>query len=90
MATPFGIFINKRYKNSQALLNHELIHYRHMKNKGLFFFVDYIKENMKMGYDKNKYEIEARIDESDFCKLNYTHCVRSGLAKTAYNKNFRK
>lgn len=90
MATPFGIFINKKYKNSRELLNHEVIHYRQMENKGLFFFIDYIKENITKGYDKNKYEIEARIDESNFCKFNYTYCVRNGLAKTAYNKKFRK
>ena len=41
------------------------------------------------GYDANPYEIEARYRESDFCKSNYTFCVRNGLAKTVHNPNFR-
>lgn len=90
MATPFGILINKKHRNSKELLNHELIHWKQQQNGGLFFYIDYLKEHITKGYDKNKYEIEARIDESRFCKTNYTHCVRKGLAKSAHNPNFRK
>jgi|TARA_R110000824_G_scaffold206477_5_gene391575 hypothetical protein len=90
LATPFGIFITKRNRNSKVLLNHELRHYYQQKEGGLSFYIDYLKEHFNNGYDRNKYEIDARIDESPFCQKNYTHCVRNGLAKSAYNKNFRK
>ena len=50
----------------------------------------YIIQNLSKGYDKNPYEIEARSVEDEYCKLNYTECVRSGKSNTAYNPNFRK
>ena len=90
MATPFGILITKKNRNSKDLLNHELIHWEQQKKGGLSFYIDYLKENLTKGYDENKYEINARINESCFCKTNYTHCVRNGLAKSAHNPNFRK
>lgn len=43
----------------------------------------------QFGYDKMPMEIEARKNESDYCKNNYTECVRNGTAKTVYNPNFR-
>ena len=89
ISTPFGIFILKKNKDSQALLNHELRHYYQQKEGGINFYIDYFKEHITKGYDMNKYEIDAREDESHFCKTNYTHCVRNGLAKSAFNKNFR-
>lgn len=88
-ATPFGLIITKKNKGSRVLYNHELVHYYQQKRGGLFFYIDYLMEHITKGYDGNKYEIEARFEESDFCKKNYTHCVRNGLAKSAHNKNFR-
>jgi hypothetical protein len=90
LATPFGILITKKNRGSQVLLRHEIHHYRQQQRGGLFFFIDYVMENITKGYDRNKYEVSARKEESDFCKTNYTHCVRNGLAKTAHNKHFRK
>ena len=89
-ATPFGIFITNAHRNSKVLLNHELLHYYQQKEGGFYFYIDYIKEHIRNGYDNNKYEIDARIDESSFCQTNYKHCVRNGLAKSAHNKNFRR
>jgi hypothetical protein len=89
-ATPLGIFINKKHRHSKALLNHEVRHYNQQQQGGLSFYIDYIKEHFNKGYDRNKYEIDARIDESPFCQKNYTYCVRNGLAKSAFNKNFRR
>lgn len=90
VSTPFGIFITKRNKGNRILLEHELIHYHQQQKGGLFFYFDYIKEHLINGYDNNKYEIEARIRESEYCKKNYTECMRNGKSKTSYNPNFRK
>lgn len=87
---PIGIFINKSKRDSEELLNHELIHWEQYKTEGLKMIPKYIVESIRNGYDRNKYEIKAREGESEFCKTNYTHCVRNGLAKTSHNKNFRK
>lgn len=90
LATPFGIFITKKNKGNKILLEHELIHYKQQQKGGLFFYLNYLKEQIVNGYDKNKYEIEARIKETNYCKTNYTECMRTGQSKTAYNPNFRK
>lgn len=90
IATPFGIFITKKNRNSRVLYNHELEHYNQQQQRGVYFYIDYLKEHIINGYDKNKYEIRARKEENSFCKTNYTYCVRNGLAKSSFNKNFRK
>tara|TARA_R110000803_G_C11847297_1_gene305370 strand:+ start:73 stop:402 length:330 start_codon:yes stop_codon:yes gene_type:complete len=90
VSTPFGIYITKENKGSKALLDHELIHYKQQQKGGVFFYLDYIFELITKGYDKNKYEVQARHSEKQFCKTNYTYCVRNGLAETSHNKNFRK
>lgn len=88
---PFGVFIREDYKNSEELELHELVHWKQYQREGLFWFlVNYTKETTKSGYDGNKYEVEARYRESDFCKSNYTYCVRNGEAKTVHNPDFRK
>lgn len=88
---PLGIFIKKSQKNNTALLNHELIHWNQFKNLGLLgFYTTYITEHIKNGYDLNRLEIEARKNESNYCRNNFTACVRSGESKTVYNPNFRK
>jgi hypothetical protein len=87
---PFGIVIKESEKGNDALLEHEMIHWKQYQREGLIpLLINYSKETKKVGYDKNKYEIEARIGESDYCKKNYTECVRNGLAKTVYNPQFR-
>ena len=87
---PFGIFIKESEKGNTALLEHELIHWKQFQREGLIpFLFNYSKEAYSKGYDKNPYEKEARTIESDYCKENYTECVRNGISKTAYNPNFR-
>lgn len=87
---PFGVFIRKEYQQSKELELHELVHWKQYQREGLFqFLINYARETKHFGYDGNKYEIEARYRESDFCKSNYTYCVRNGKAKTVYNPNFR-
>ena len=87
---PFGIFIKESEKDNQALIEHEMIHWKQFQREGLVpFLVNYLKEAVQNGYDKNRYEIEARTVETAYCKENYTECVRSGNSKTAYNPNFR-
>jgi len=88
---PFGIFIKKSQKNNTALLNHELIHWKQFQKLGLIgFYTTYISQHIKNGYDFNRLEIEARKNESNYCKTNFTACVRSGESYTVFNPNFRK
>ncbi|WP_051364337.1 hypothetical protein [Flavobacterium limnosediminis] len=87
---PFGIYILESQKENKALLEHELIHWKQYQEKGLFkFYFDYYNQYNSYGYDNMPMEIEARANEDDFCRTNYTHCVRNGLAKTIFEPNFR-
>ena len=87
---PLGIFIREEHRNSRDLVLHELVHWKQYQREGLVkFLINYSIISHKKGYDANDYEIEARYRESDFCKSNYSYCVRNGMAKTANNPNFR-
>jgi len=87
---PFGIYIHKDQQQNSALLSHELIHWQQYQRMGLLpYYYNYLKEHLKNGYDGNLMEQEARVNESNFCKTNYTQCVRTGLAVTVHNTNFR-
>lgn len=87
---PFGIFITEAQKNNISLIEHEMMHWKQYQKKGLIvFYYDYYNELKTYGYDKMPMEIEARFRESDYCKLNYTDCVRSGKSVTVFNPNFR-
>lgn len=44
---------------------------------------------IQFGYDKMPLEIQARTNESEYCKKNYTECVRKGIAKTINDPYFR-
>jgi hypothetical protein len=81
-----GIFIKE---SDQDLLEHELIHWEQYRKEGLLMIPKYIINNIINGYDKNSYEVEARVNESQYCRYNYTECVRTGESSTAYNPNFR-
>lgn len=87
---PIGVFISESERGNAALLNHELAHWQQYQKKGLLLFgFNFLKENIIKGYDLNAYEIAARSNESDYCKINYTECVRNGTAVTVYNPKFR-
>lgn len=87
---PFGIFVREDQMHNDALLAHELVHWRQYQQRGLIrFCFDYAKELETYGYDKMPMEQEARFMETQYCKDNYTECVRNGTAKTVYNPNFR-
>ncbi|PCJ55935.1 MAG: hypothetical protein COA79_20210 [Planctomycetota bacterium] len=87
---PFGIFVKESEKDNLALLKHEMIHWRQFQREGLLKFVfGYTMEAAVNGYDGNKYEIEARENETDYCKENYTECVRNGRSNTVFNPEFR-
>lgn len=87
---PFGIYVLESQRNNSALLNHERIHWKQFKEKGLLgFYIDYANQLAKHGYDAMPMEIEARVNESDYCRENYTDCVRNGLSNTVYNPTFR-
>jgi hypothetical protein len=84
-----GVFIKKIEKNNQELLSHELTHWEQYRREGLMMLPKYFIEALKNGYDGNSYEIEARKNESEYCQLNYTDCVRRGISITAHNPRFR-
>ncbi len=87
---PVGIFIHSKHRGNAELLQHELIHWQQYQREGLLpFWFNYAGGHIIHGYDANPYEIEARANESDFCKRNYSQCVRCGLAKTVYDPGFR-
>ncbi len=87
---PFGIVVNEKEKDNTALLHHELIHWEQYQREGLArYYFNYLIESLLHGYDGNKYEIEARANETGYCKKNYTECVRTGKATTVYNPDFR-
>lgn len=87
---PFGIYVKESEKDNQALIEHEKIHWKQYQEKGLInFYSDYSKELKQFGYDKMPMEKEARKYENEYCKENYTNCVRTGQAKTVFNPNFR-
>lgn len=87
---PFGIYIKESEKDNQALIDHELIHWKQYQDGGLLnYYLTYASQMKQYGYDKMPMEQEARTNESDYCKENYTECVKDGQAKTVYNPNFR-
>ena len=63
-----------------------------MNRDYIYFFIGVVVFASVFSYCSNShsYEIEARENESEYCKLNYTECVRTGESVTAYNPNFRK
>jgi hypothetical protein len=87
---PFGIYVVKDQANNKALIDHEKIHWQQYQHMGLLnYYLTYFAQKNKYGYDKMPMEVEARANETDFCKANYTSCVRNGSALTITNKNFR-
>lgn len=88
---PFGIYIAKEHANNSQLLNHELVHWQQYQRMGLVpFYSTYFKQLLFHGYDLHPMEQEARKNEAEYCRTNYTECVRSGLAVTINNPDFRK
>jgi hypothetical protein len=86
---PIGIFITKANAENSLLLYHELIHWRQYLESGtVFFYVRYMLGWLS-GYDGHPMEIEARQLENEHVQNNYTASVRSGLAKTIHDPDFR-
>jgi hypothetical protein len=59
---PGIIFLEQQYKNDEALLVHELTHIAQMRRNPLWPFF-YLYQSLRYGYLKNKYEIEAYINQ---------------------------
>lgn len=86
----FGIWIKESERSNEALLQHELVHWRQYQERGLLpFLVEYGYYALTKGYDKNPLEIEARANETPYCQIHYTECVRTGISRTAHNPHFR-
>lgn len=88
---PAGIFIENKHQGNEALLQHELIHWKQYQRMGLLpYYMGYLQGMASHGYDLHPMELEARANESEFCRTNYTACVRNGTARTITDPNFRK
>ena len=88
---PFGIYVKESEKDNKPLIEHEKVHWKQYQEKGLIsFYAQYAEEMDQYGYDHMPMEIEARQNETPYCKRNYTECVRTGRAKTVFNPNFRR
>ena len=87
---PFGIYVKESEKDNQELIEHELVHWKQYQENGLLnYYFTYIKQLKKYGYDRMPMEQVARGNESEYCKANYTECVRAGQSNTIYNPKFR-
>lgn len=87
---PIGIFISEQQRGNERLIDHERVHWQQYQERGLLgYYFDYLGELYAYGYDVMPMEMQARENEPDDCKLNYTECVRSGKALTVHNPNFR-
>jgi len=89
---PFFIAIEKENKNNKTLIKHEKIHWKQYQKLGTIgYYLSYFYQLGKYGYDKMPMEIEPRklTGETEYCQINYTKCVREGIAKTVKDKNFR-
>lgn len=87
---PIGIFISKSQMHNSNLIAHEKVHWKQYQELGLLgFYSKYLTEFVQYGYDNMPMEKQAREIESDYCKVNYTECVKKGIAKTVSNPNFR-
>lgn len=87
---PFGIYIKESEKDNAALLEHEMVHWRQYQKMGLFnFYSTYWRQLKEHGYDQMPMEQDARGNEDEYCRENYTQCVRNGWARTIYNPVFR-
>lgn len=87
---PFGIYIKESEKDNKELVDHEKVHWKQYQKNGLInYYKNYLKQLKKYGYDKMPMEQAARKNETEYCKQNYTKCVRTGESKTVYNPVFR-
>lgn len=90
----YGIVINESlqcHPKLDNLIDHEYVHWLQFKRYGILpMLILYIYQMIKYGYDKSPLEIEARFNEGEFTKQNYTYCVRNGYANTPHNPEFRR
>ena len=72
---PIGTFISKEHANNDLVIAHENCHHKQYQSLGLFGFVlKYFTQLIEDGYDDMNLESECRINESQFCKDNYSIC----------------
>ena len=70
---PFGIFIKEQYKNNIKIIEHDYVHWQQYKRMGFFrYYLRWIWEQIYYGYDKSPMEIEARYNENEKIKYNYS------------------
>ena len=62
---PFIFFKRRREEISDTLFRHELEHIYQVERLGWFkFYLTYLWQSIRVGYKKNKYEIEANAVEN--------------------------
>lgn len=63
---PFILFKRSREEITDKLFRHELEHIYQVERLGWFkFYASYLWQNIRVGYKKNKYEIEANLVENN-------------------------
>jgi hypothetical protein len=62
---PFIFFKRTREEVTDTLFRHEMEHIYQVERLGWFkFYLTYLWQNIRVGYKKNKYEIEANLVEN--------------------------
>ena len=79
---PVVILVAESQRHNKKLLAHELRHFEQWARAPLWFWVDYLCELVLNGYDRNKYEVQARVNESVECRYNYIACIKKGRSDT--------
>ena len=90
---PIGVYVTRDQAENEALLKHELVHWKQFQEMGLLrYYLCYASQYVANGYDGMQMEKQARAEcgETDYCQDNYTDCVRGGNAKTVFNPSFKK
>ena len=69
---PLGIFILKKHRGNNKILQHDLVHWTQYKKQGFIdFYLRYLLEFIFIGYDKMPMEMEARKNETLYNRNNY-------------------
>lgn len=79
---PFGIFIARQHKNTEKILNHEIIHWKQYQKMGIIlFYFKYFFQLLKIGYDKMPMEMEARYEEDEYTKRHFSEVYHNPTKK---------
>jgi len=62
-----------KHKGNKKIVEHDKIHWQQYKRMGfLWYYFRWVFEMIWFGYDKSPMEIEARANEDEYTKQNYS------------------